>query len=201
MTEKKKNDFLSALSKIIRVVTAPAILAVLVAAVLCFEREAGEPFYEYFLFALFIGIIPILSYPICRLIPKLREKGRDFERKMSFVTSVIGYTAGFVYALIAPVPRTLLVAYVSYFASVVILTFFNKVVKVRASGHACGIFGPLLLVVLLCGLKYLAPCVLILAGVVFSSLYLKRHTVTELVFGALSSGIPVLVSWLLLIRL
>ena len=197
----KKNGLLTVLSKIIRILTAPAILAVLVAAVLYFEREQSEPLYEYLLFALFIGIIPILSYPICRLIPALRKKGRDFERKLTFITSIVGYTAGFIYAMIAPVSKPLLVAYISYFASVFILTFFNKVLKVRASGHACGIFGPLLLIVLLFGFKYLIPCVLILAGVVFSSLYLKRHTLPELCFGALSSGIPVFVSWLLLIRL
>ena len=201
MAEKKKSRFLTVLSRIIRILTAPSLLAILLTALLYFEYRDGEPFYEYLLFALFIGVIPMLSYPICRIIPKLRTKGRDFERKLTFVTSILGYTAGFVYALVSSVSRVLLVAYVSYFASVFILAFFNKVLKVRASGHACGIFGPLLLIVLLCGVKYLIPCVLIAAGVVFSSLYLKRHTVRELIFGALSSDLPVLVSWLLLIRL
>lgn len=73
----------------------------------------------------------------------------------------------------------------TYFISVVLLTFVNKVLKVKASGHACSIIAPCLLIAMFCGWYHIFPCLLIAAASVWASLYLKRHTVKELLFGAL----------------
>lgn len=73
----------------------------------------------------------------------------------------------------------------TYFISVVLLTFVNKVLKVKASGHACSITAPCLLIAMFCGWYHIFPCLLIAAASVWASLYLKRHTVKELLFGAL----------------
>ena len=194
--QKKKASFPATLCKIIRILTIPALLACLLALVLFFEKREIA-WYHFFLLALFDGIIPALSYPVCFLVPKLREKGRDAERKAAFVFSIAGYTGGVIWALLSRAPRVLMTAYLSYFCSVLLLTFVNKVVKLKASGHACGIAGPLVLLAALCGPWYIPLCVCIAAAVVFSSLYLKRHAPKELLFGALCSIVPTVLLWLL----
>ena len=77
--------------------------------------------------------------------------------------------------------------FLTYFLSIVILTLLNKVIKVRASGHACGIAGPLTLAVYFLGAHSVVWCAVIFAAVIWSSLVLKRHTFGELVWGGLTA--------------
>ncbi len=192
---KNKKKIFKTLSTVIRVMTVPSLMAVVLCIMIAIEFKS-ESMLQIIVLAIFIGLVPILGYPLCYFIPKFRKKGRVAQRKAAFIFSVLGYIGGIIYALIAPVSKVLFCTYLSYFMSVIVLILFNKVIKVKASGHACGIFGPLCLTLLLFGWRYLPFCLLIMVGVIFSSLYLKRHTKTELLFGALSSGISVVGSWL-----
>ena len=131
MVQTKKNEHLERFAYIVRILTAPSILAVLLATVLFLELEEIS-FPDYLLLALFEGIIPILGYPICFFVPTLHKKGRDFERKAAFLCSIVGYTGGVIYGLCAQKGTVLLTAYFSYFASVVILTVVNKVFRIKA---------------------------------------------------------------------
>ncbi len=196
MVQTKKNEHLERFAYIVRILTAPSVLAVLLATVLFLEfREISFP--DFLLLALFEGIIPILGYPICFFVPTLHKQGRDFERKAAFLCSIVGYTGGVIYGLCAQKGTILLTVYFSYFASVVVLTVVNKVFRIKASGHACGIFGPMLLTVLLCSPLFLIPCVCIVGLVIFSSLYLKRHTLSQLILGSLCAAVSVVVVWLI----
>ena len=196
MEHTKKNEHLERLSYIIRILTAPSVLAVLLATVL-FLQFRDISFSDYLFLALFDGIIPILGYPICFFVPSLHKRGRDFERKVAFICSIAGYTGGVIYGLCTKNNPTLLTVYFSYFASVVVLTVVNKVFRIKASGHACGIFGPMILTVLLCSPLFLIPCLCIAGLVVFSSLYLKRHTLSQLLLGSLCAAVSVGSVWLI----
>ena len=123
MVQTKKNEHLERFAYIVRILTAPSILAVLLATVLFLELEEIS-FPDYLLLALFEGIIPILGYPICFFVPTLHKKGRDFERKVAFLCSIVGYTGGVIYGLCAQKGTILLTVYFSYFASVVVLTVY-----------------------------------------------------------------------------
>ena len=63
------------------------------------------------------------------------------------VTSLIGYSAAFIWAIFTDVKDSLLLICSTYFFSVVLLSISNKVIHFRASGHACSFAGPLVLLV------------------------------------------------------
>lgn len=131
--------------------------------------------------------VPLAAYPIAALIPSLRRKGREGQRNLAFVMNLAGYVLAWGYALISGASQGLRLIVWTYLISVAVLTVLNKVVGLRASGHACSIVGPMLLAVRLLGWGWAPPCAALLAAVVWSSLALKRHTPGELALGAASA--------------
>ena len=43
---------------------------------------------------IFLTILPLLAYPLHRIIPASREQGRKGERKLAFILAVISYVLG-----------------------------------------------------------------------------------------------------------
>lgn len=131
--------------------------------------------------------VPLAAYPIAALIPSLRRKGREGQRNLAFVMNLAGYVLAWAYALLSGVSQGLRLIVWTYLLSVAVLTLLNKVVKLRASGHACSLAGPMLLACKLLGWGWLLPCAALFALVAWSSLTLKRHTPGELALGAASA--------------
>lgn len=131
-----------------------------------------------------LGFVPILAYPLKKVLPAFKKKGREGERKLAFILNLAGYTAAFVWALIEDVGKELLLICTTYFGSVVLLTICNQIIHFRASGHACSFTGPIVLSVYLIGMKAVAPCLLAAIFVIWSTLILKRHTGKELLGGS-----------------
>jgi len=140
-------------------------------------------------------VIPFFAYPISYLSPSIKVKGRDGQRKLAFIGSLMGYFGALIYGMITSVSEGLLFIYLTYLFSVILLTIFNKIIRVRASGHACSITGPLILMIYFIGWKCLIPCVLFFNLIIWASLYIKRHTPKELFFGALCASLAFLVNW------
>ena len=181
MTEK--------LAKSLRIATIPPALVTLLLSLLYASGLGIINGLQELLFGIiFLALIPASAYPLSNVIPSIRARGREGQRRLAFVTSIAGYTLGVVYAYAAGVSDEYRTLFVTYLVSVVILTFFNKILKIRASGHACGTFGPILPTVYFLGWQWLFPCAAVCAGVIWSSLYLSRHTKNELLFGALCSA-------------
>ncbi len=133
---------------------------------------------------IFFTIIPISAYIVVRLNPNLKIGGRNIERKMAFIFGVIGYILGSLSLLIMKSPtKPMIVLYLSYLVSAIILAFINKFLKFKASGHACGITGPILALNFFTGLKMIWMFLLI-PLVIWSRLVLKRHNIKQLVVGA-----------------
>lgn len=61
--------------------------------------------------------------------------------------------------------------------------------KLRASGHACGVSGPLTVLIYLHGLRWLAPGLAVLAAMFWSSIPLGRHTLRQLLLGAAAPAV------------
>lgn len=147
---------------------------------------------------LFFTIIPILAYVIARLNPKLRAGGRDVERRLAFVFGLIGYVLGNLSLLLMKKPTKAMIAlYLSYLFSAVILAFINKVLRFKASGHACGITGPIIALNFIVGIKMLWMFILI-PLVMWSRLVLKRHDLKQLISGATTSFMVTLVIMLVI---
>ena len=180
MTEKLAKGF--------RIATIPPVLVTLLLSLLYASRLGiiNTP-HELLFGIIFLALVPASAYPLSGVIPSVRACGREGQRRLAFVTSIVGYILGVIYAYTADLSAEYKTLFVTYLVSVVILTFFNKILKIRASGHACGTFGPMLPAIYFLGWQWLFPCSAICAGVIWSSLYLTRHTKNELFYGALCS--------------
>lgn len=87
------------LAKIIRIITVPPILVAELIIVLLFRRpDIFHSAVDYAVALIFLGLFPILVYPICAMIPKLKKTGREGQRNLAFVGTVVGYTLAFLYS-------------------------------------------------------------------------------------------------------
>lgn len=182
MSKEQKN----LIAKIIRGIAIPPTFVVTLMVLMyllhpTMFRHIGD------LFAVLTALaaVPALAYPLARVIPKYKEKGRQGSRSLAFVTSAFGYIGGTVYAFASGATADLKFIFCGYLLALVALLIFNKLFKLRASGHACGIFGPLLYAVYFLGALWIIPCIIIAAAVVWASVYRKSHTPKELALGAL----------------
>ena len=173
------------LQKIIRILTLPSLMALL--EIVIFRIAAPEYFKngaDLIVYLGSLGFLPLLSYALQPVIPGFRGKGRRGQRNLAMLASVIGYTIVFVYACIAKVSEPLFVIALTYFLSGILILFFNKGIKIRASGHASGVTGPIAVLS-----YYLGPIMLLgtllLPFVYRASLVMKRHTMRELLFGSM----------------
>lgn len=133
---------------------------------------------------IFFTVIPISAYIVVRLNPNLRIGGRNIERKVAFIFGLVGYILGNLSLLIMKRPtKPMIVFYLSYLVSAVILTIINKFLNFKASGHACGITGPILALNFFTGPKMIWMFLLV-PLVMWSRVVLKRHDMKQLVVGA-----------------
>lgn len=176
------------IAKTVRVVTIPPLLVTSLLIILYFGRpDFFRGLYDLFAGISFLAIIPTLAYPLQPIIPGFKGKGRKGQRTLAFITSGIGYVGGILYAVISKVSSELLLIFASYFVSVIVLTVFNMILKHKASGHSCGVVGPLIFTVYFLGWGWLIPCVALAGAVAWSSVALKRHTPNDLFLGGLSA--------------
>lgn len=168
----------------IRVISVPPLMVTYLLALLFFFREGVFANTGEFIAALtFLAIIPALAYPIAAIVPKLRAGGRPTQRKAAFVASVIGYVGGFIYGVAARISKPVLTILSAYLISLLMLVLFNKVIKIRASGHACSVTSPIFFATYYFGWAAFVPAMALYAAIFWASLATKRHTVREFLLG------------------
>jgi len=173
-----------AIAKTIRVLTIPPLLVATLLTLIFFTREGTfRGVFDLLTAILCLAVIPTLAYPLQPFIPKFKDKGRDGQRALAFITSAAGYIIGFAYAYLSGATDEFKFIVTAYLASVVMLLIFNKLIHLKASGHACGGLGPLLFAVYFMGWIWAIPCAIAAVAVVWSSLKLNRHTLKELCLG------------------
>lgn len=171
------------LAKIIRIITVPPLLAfMLITLLYAYDMALLGSFFQYCALIFFVSVMPALAYPLQPFIPKFKNMGREGQRSLAFITSVTGYVCGVIFASVTASTITVQIICWTYFVSVFILVLFNKTTRWRASGHACGVAGPIISTIYFIGPQTL-PMVLIFALMVWASLRIKRHTLTELILG------------------
>jgi hypothetical protein len=187
------------LAYVIRVVTVAPIMALVMLLILYIKKP---PFFgdtlTFILTVLFLVVLPLLAYPLQPLIKPYKDKGRDGQRTLAIIFAVAGYILGCISALVFQAPRDAFTIYLSYFLSGLLVMLINKLLHFRASGHACGITGPFMLLVYF-GQPigyFIGVPVLIISWL--SSLYMKRHTTAQFIAGAVipfaALGIVVLIN-------
>lgn len=142
---------------------------------------------------IFLGILPILGYPLQKYIPYFKMKGREGQRSLAMIFSVAGYLLGTVIVFITKSSSELCIIYLEYLLSGITMIVFNKGFHLRASGHACGIVAPALL--FLYFNMFIAAVIggLFVIPVLISSLKTKRHTMPQLLGGCMISAVSLVI--------
>lgn len=184
-------------AKVIRIVTMPPILIILMLTFLYLKCPyVYNVTRDYSRSLIWLGVFPVLAYPLQAGIPKWKEKGREGRRTLAFICSVIGYSISIIYGEIAQVSYELKIIYITYFISVILLVVFNRIFKIRASGHACSITGPFIFLVFYYGWNIAYFPIAIGALSFWAALKLKSHISSDLVTGSVvcfaSFGIAIL---------
>lgn len=193
--DKKSN----LLAKVIRIITVPPIMVTILIIILSMTRKdifRNET--EIVLSIIFLGIIPVLAYPLQPLVPGFKGKGREGQRSLAFILTLVGYVFAAVMGYLIGVGDNLQLIYMTYVMSAVLLTVMNRILHIRASGHVCSVTGPLIFLIYFTGWKALLPCMAVGAGSIWSSLKLKRHTARELTMGSLICIISFGCAWVLI---
>ncbi|NBG88434.1 hypothetical protein [Isachenkonia alkalipeptolytica] len=143
----------------------------------------------------FLVIVPSSAYAIKYLVPKFRTKGRTWERNLAFVTGVTGQVLGFLGTLYLQAPQGVKALFMVYLVAGILLSVTNFIIGKKASGHACGVSGPITLITFVFGFK--AGLVFLVMPLVFwSRLKLKRHDISELLLGTVIGITATIISFL-----
>lgn len=188
----------NSLAKFIRVLTVPPLLAAALIITLRLSPAGVIGSNSVALLSLlFLAVVPILAYPIAAAVKPLREKGREGQRNTAFVMSLLGYTGAGVYGALSGLDSRVLFIYGTYFFSVLLLLLCNKLLKRRASGHACSVVGPMLLIIYFVGGWSVPICLAAYGASFWASLALKRHTLREYLLGTLCCILAGAMSWII----
>ncbi len=172
-------------AKFVSIITVVPIVAFFTITLLFLKyKEKFESGSWYFYSIFFLTILPILAYPLKHVLPSFKYLGRKGERKLAFILAVLGYVLGTVFSLVLKAPIIVKKIFLSYLVSGMVLSFVNKTLNFRASGHACGISGPLTLLYNFLGNGVLWLIILI-PLVFWSRLKLGRHSIKELFAGTM----------------
>ena len=182
----------------VRVVSVPPVMVSLLILVLAvFAEGVFGSGLEIAAMVFFLALIPLLAYPLSWLIPGVRRKGREGQRNLAFALTAAGYVLGWVYGKFFSGNREQILVYTIYLISLLLLLLWNKVFKLRASGHACSVTGP----TVLAG-WYLGPAGIIVGAVCYvlifwASVTTRRHKPDEFLGGSVLCFAACGISWLL----
>ena len=172
-------------ARIIRIITVPPVMALILFIVLfLFKHNIFEKPSDFAAGVLMLVVFPVLAYPLQMAIPAVKKQGRDGQRKLAFIMSLISYTGMLVYGIIEKVNRNMLVICVTYFLTVFILTICNKLLHIKASGHAASCTSPLLFLMYYFSWPLFLPCTIVFLIILWASLVTKSHTLKEFLIGA-----------------
>ena len=108
------------------------------------------------------------------------------ERETVFSTFIVFYLAGAGVLWLAHAPRVLVATMLGYFAATLVVGYITRYWKI--STHALGITAPLVALTLLYGRQTL-PFLVLVPMVCWARVYLKAHTVGQVLAGAALGGV------------
>lgn len=185
------------LAMIIRYISvAPVIAFFLLTLLFAVKPTIIGGWTVYIVNVIFLTVLPLSAYPLQPLFPHFRHKGREGQRDLAMLMAVIGYVGAAIASIAAKAPFTALAVSLTYLISGLLITIFNKLFKIRASGHACGVSGPIATAALFLGPWYLLGFFL-LPAVYWASLYIKRHDWPQLLWGTVIPWIALAISYFL----
>ena len=174
----------------VRIVTVPPLMVAVIFAILYAVRGALFGSVSHLIFSvLFLAVVPGLAYPLSYLIPSIRRKGRSGQRSLAMYLSAAGYLSVVLYGFLAQCTEGLKIIHLTYLLSVLLLLVLNKLLHVRASGHACSVSGPILLLCIYVGAIGVAVGLMLWTLIFWASVRMRHHTPKEYLIG---STVPIL---------
>lgn len=197
LKEQAPNQALVKAAKIIRILTVPPIPAAAFLITAYFEtNDIFRSPDELQAAVMFLSILPLLAYPLFQWMPG--EHTREKQRKMAFLFTLAGYALGFLYGFLWGMPK-MKAMFFSYFSGVVLLSILNKGFHIRASGHGASGIAPVILSFQWISTSAASVFMIIFLLSCWSSVKLKRHRPSELLFGAACFALSFLISkWIFL---
>ena len=174
------------ISKLIRRFTIPPVFAavLLITIYIVFPQYFGNV-WHLIGGLISLTILPILAYPLQKCFPSFKDRGREGQRSLAMIFSFIGYLSGTLISFVLSAPIELKLIYLEYLLCGFGMLLLNKVFKIKASGHACGVVGPVIIflyfglyIPALIGTSLIVP-------VYISSVRTKQHTVSQLIVGSI----------------
>jgi len=182
----------------VRILTTPPLMAMALCFWLyCSTKNIFCSFSWLMMSLITLGFFPLSAYILQPILPRVKHLGREGQRNLAMLFCFLGYLAGLVCSLAFGGSTGMVYVFLTYLLSGLLMVLFNKALHIRASGHACGVFGPIAMIVLLGGPKglILLPFYL-LSGI--CSVKMRRHTVGEWLLGSALSPAAMLIAWLIL---
>ncbi len=185
------------IAKVIRVITVAPIMAIILTSLLFLYENAYFRIWDYIMNLAMIVILPVLSYPAQRVFKIFKGDMRCGERKLAIIFSCCGYTINSLYLLFLPTSNIYKIMVLTYLFSGWLIFIFTFIFKSDASGHMCGVSGPVALLFYAFG-TYFALFFILLIAVGWSSIYLKRHNIKQLLLGTFIPWVSLIVSILII---
>lgn len=136
--------------KVIRTLTVAPLLALLMIVIVAANCDGVFPSLWHMIYSMFfLGILPLLAYPLQKYIPAYKDKGREGQRNLAIVFAVAGFTMGCFISFVFPASDGMRVIFLEYFCGALTVLVFNKVFHIRLSGHSCGALAPLISIVVI----------------------------------------------------
>lgn len=184
--ERKGDHSMNKLALFIRKVTVPPVFAIALLCSVYFIHPASiGSVWQLVAGIIFLAGLPLLAYPLQKYIPHFKDKGRDGQRNLAMLFSFIGYLLGTVVTLLQNATVELKIIYLEYLFCGISMLVLNRCFKLKASGHACGVVGPVLMMIYFRLYIPAAICALFTIPVFISSIQTKRHTPAQLVGGSI----------------
>ena len=191
---------MSALSRMIRRFTVPPVFAAgLLITVYAFYPRYYGSVWHLIAGLFFLALLPTLAYPLQKYIPHFKDRGREGQRTLAMIFSFSGYFLGTLVTLLSRAPAKLLSIYLAYLLCGIGVLLLNKLIRIKASGHACGIVGPILMLLYF---DLTVPAILgmmLVIPVYVASLQTKQHTAPQLLSGSAIPAVCVTMAYFILV--
>lgn len=181
------------LAKFIRVITVAPIMAFILINLLFFFSKESIGLINYFIAIFSLVVFPLLAYPVQDYFTIIPGEKRKAQRTLAIIFSIIAYIVGLFLAIILKASSIEKIMFLTYLLSGVLIAVFSFGLKINGSGHMCGLAGPIALIVYVFGPTYIV-LVFLLLFVLWASLYLKRHSLIELIIGSIIPIIALIIS-------
>lgn len=186
----KNQSVKKTIAKIIRILTVPPIMSLTLFCVLYACGGVFANLRDFIAAIVFLSVFPSAAYALRPVIPYFRDRGRSGQRTLAMIMSCLGYVFSIVYSVIFRVGTELFTVFMTYLLSGAVLLILNKVFGIKASGHACGLMGPVAVLAYFTGWLPLVIGTGLFLLTMWGSLKIKRHTAGQFIVGAF---IPVVI--------